>query len=246
MRNKLYIASKARWRPWLVIAVLGVAVTAFLARVRISDRIENRVDIHEGSSPEIFNNNDHLIIAKLNNKSRGSSITPKDRPYITAAGYRHVGVMHAEVVPLMNFLNRREAARCRLVLERHFEEAVSYYLEALPPSSDEVALTRQKIAKILRDAPANKKEEIDSNISQLVDEYDPFGISGTRLISIRVPIDPGSPMSAWTYPVPDVAKEVRRLFSGETISAPADMQFYVGSDNVTMPRFESLILSADK
>ncbi len=153
--------------------------------------------------------------------------------------------MHAEVVPLFDFLNKSEAERCRIVLERKLEGAHAYYLEALPPTDEDKVKTRRMIAEIMGNVPPHKKENIDNNIGQLIYEYDVFGVSGKKIICIRVPDDPGTPLSAWTYPVENVEKETQRLFSGEKISAPEDMHFYVGSNPNTLSRFKSLIFQPE-
>jgi hypothetical protein len=158
------------------------------------------------------------------------------------AGFINVGILHSEVTKLSKFLNNNEAGRCQILLEKKYADAHEYFLEVAPPSREEIADTRNMIAEILEKAPKDKKEEIDNNISQLIHEYDAFGLLGKKILSIRVPDNPKSPLSAWTYPVNNVELEIQRIFSGEQIKAPENMQFYVGSDPKTMSRFEAIIL----
>lgn len=174
-------------------------------------------------------------------ESLGHNSAPKAATELNSAGFVSLGILHAEVLKLSEFLNKNEAGRCQILLEKKFEDAHEYYLEVLPPSREEIIATRNIIAEIMESVPKDKKEEVDNNIGQLIYEYDAFGLSGKKILSIRVPDNSESPLSAWTYPVNDVKFEIQRIFSGEQVKAPENMQFYVGSDPNILARFEALI-----
>lgn len=147
-----------------------------------------------------------------------------------------------ELWKILNSLDQGEASRCRTVLEKKVNGATCYYLECRPPSTKEIDQTRRLVHEILNNTSPDKKSEMDRAIGELIKEYDPFGQSGKKLISIRIPDDPLHPLSAWTYPTNDVEREVERLFSGQEISAPGDMQFYVGDKSNSLFRFRNLIV----
>lgn len=116
-------------------------------------------------------------------------------------------------------------------------------LDARLPTSEEIHQTRQLISIALNGVQADQRAEIDKEIGSLIEEYDPFGQAGRKLISIRLPDDPSKPRSAWTYPTADVEREIERLFSGKQISAPPEMQFYVTDESDILFRFRNLISS---
>ena len=142
---------------------------------------------------------------------------------------------------LLNFFDHSEAVRSTIVLERKVNGAVCYYLDCRPPTPEEISQARHLIFEALTGVQPDEKIKIDDQIGKLIDEYDPFGQLGRKLISIRVPEDPSKPLSAWIYPTDNVENELERLFGGQQISAPTDMQFYVTDKSNNLFRFRSLI-----
>jgi hypothetical protein len=134
-----------------------------------------------------------------------------------------------------------EATRARLIAEKDVVGARCYYLDVMPPSLEEIEVMRQAISEVLGNVDDSKKQEMDEWVGWMIERYDPFGTSGRKIMGIRIPTDSGKPISGWTYPTADPKNELQLLLKGD-MEAPADMQFYVSSDNETSERFSALLV----
>lgn len=151
-------------------------------------------------------------------------------------------VHSSELREILNEFDRLESARCHMLRVTTPAGATNYYLKALPPSREEVATVRSLIAATLEKAPPEKRSMLDDSIGRLIKEYDPFGQTGSKLISIRVPDDQSKPLAAWVFSTTNADQDLEKLLSGEMTTAPDTMRFYVSDPGKPLFRFRNLFV----
>lgn len=152
---------------------------------------------------------------------------------------------------IKDFLETSETSRSRTLTEVRSGPSMIYLLAVDPPSSEQIASARLRIAEIQdavgKWAEADKgrtkeREDFDKWLGKQIVKYDPFGTSHNKAIAITIHDDPSKPMVGFTFTTQSYDEEITRFSNGTTDFEFENFMSYGRDDGGILERFRKLIV----
>jgi hypothetical protein len=139
-------------------------------------------------------------------------------------------------------LKSMEAARVSLLSEKRVKDLKLYLLGVVPPSPEEVKELRSLIAALQKKCSKEELEQWDTDVQELLREYDGFGETGKKVIAMRVDEGKDNDLSALVFLGADFEEKKRELEAGNTLTGTGQINSYSPSQE-TLERFAAMMTS---
>lgn len=139
-------------------------------------------------------------------------------------------------------MGQHEARRSRIIARKQTVDSEIYLLAVEPPSVSEAVAVRKRLDRLLAAAPNVDGTAVAETFERLLQDYDPYGEQGSRVIQIDVPDEPNGRLTGFTCDAPDIGEMARRFRDGEMTDL-ANLRGY-SADYAGMPlkRFDALLV----
>ena len=143
---------------------------------------------------------------------------------------------------LVGKLKSLEAARMALLSEKRKGTVNMFLLGVTPPSPDEVKEIRRLIADLQRACSKEDLEQWDTDVRDILNEYDAFGEKGNKVIAMRVLDGKDDNLEAVVFVDADFDKTKQDFESRSTVSGTGHIYSYP-PDRDTLKRFAAMMTS---
>ncbi|MBK1817710.1 hypothetical protein JIN84_18975 [Luteolibacter yonseiensis] len=204
---------------WLVMLLLSIALSMLF---KIGDRTEK-----EPAADEKPNRSDTRAMV--------SDAPPR--------GYRSTGDFLRDVETLFG---RHEAGRAHLLSRKETVDSELHLLGVEPPAPDEVRNIRQQVERLLSEVAPGNHTLAEARLAKLIQEYDPYGYEGRRVIQIDVPDEPNGRLTGFTCQAPDFTEITARFINGEMMDLQNLRGYSASYAGMPLTRFDALIVMDDQ
>jgi hypothetical protein len=202
-----------------------------------------------GWDDDYFASREKIEPRSLTAKSHEFGLQPTSRLYVAQPHDPIVNVPASKNLrkEVRDLFGANEAARSQMLLERRFSNANGYVVGVSPPSIDEIKETRRKITGFMNQLSGAEKQKFDQWLQETIRKYDPFGVTGNKIISIRIPDSPQESLIAKSYSIDNFQEEVKIIEHQSHIPRKLkNLIIYSAEPGGDLHRFKSLIQQPDE
>lgn len=163
-------------------------------------------------------------------------VPSRERPPV----HRSVAGWQREVESL---LGHHEARRSRILSRKQTPESELYLLGVEPPREEEISDVRSALETLIRGVAPENRASCEEKLAALVEEYDPYGQEGLRIIQIDVPDEPNGRLTGFSCKAVDFGHAVDAFQKGEMIGLENLRGYAASYAGMPLTRFSALIVS---
>lgn len=139
-------------------------------------------------------------------------------------------------------LKSMEAARISLLAEKSIGDLKAYLIDVTPPSPEEIKELRSLLASLQKECPKEEQQRWDSEVEELLREYDGFAEKGRKVIVMRVDEKKDDDLKGYVFWGIEPEELKRQFEAGNTISGMNEGRFYTDSKEA-LKRFREIVTS---
>ncbi len=162
----------------------------------------------------------------------------RERPPV----HRSVAGWQREVESLFG---HHEARRSRILSRKQTPESELYLLGVEPPRKEEISVVRSALETLMRGVAPENRASCEEKLAALVEEYDPYGNEGLRIIQIDVPDEPNGRLTGFSCTTADFGQAVDLFQKGEMIGLENLRGYAASYAGMPLTRFSALIVTGD-
>ena len=134
-----------------------------------------------------------------------------------------------------------EATRTRLLAQRRYpdNDVLLYVVE--PPSTGEIQTVKARIADLRNEVPPDDLEAFDQRLATAIDDYDPYGETGRKVLHITNP-GPEGRMSGMLIQTDDIESLHENFLNSASYKITARKGWISSHDGKPLERFSQLPL----
>lgn len=138
-----------------------------------------------------------------------------------------------------------EAKRSRILSRKETVDSEPYLLGVEPPSADEIRTIRERLDGLLAEIAPENRASVEAKLAKLIQEYDPYGDEGRRVIQIDVPDEPNGRLTGFTCQTTDFTEINERFLNGEMTDLKNLRGYAASYAGMPLTRFDALIVTDD-
>lgn len=225
----------------LIYGLLGVSimtvfiVTFFLWSVQTDHgSVFGAQKIDQRSNPEFFGN-----LGKGVNPEESERLNKLQRTANAPMTDRSIIDIRKDII---EEFNASELNRVFLLAEKKNDFGVITMLGVNRPSAEQVKRLRGVFADAKKQVASNQLNEFDQWFTEVEKKYDPFGISGEKIIVISIPDDPVKRLGGMTYMTDNFESEVKNFNAGDKVNLTGrGLKVFGPNEAGDLDRFKKLI-----
>lgn len=173
-------------------------------------------------------------------ESEGFKINNRQRSANAPVAERSIVDIRKDIIEV---LNASEFTRVFLLAEKKNEFGVTTMLGVNKPSVEEVKKLRGVFAAAKEQVASNQLDQFNEWFTEVERKYDPFGISGEKIIVISIPDDSEKRLSGMSYVTDNFQGEVEKFNAGNKVNFTGKgLKVFGPNEAGDLDRFKKLIV----